>query len=291
MKLGFGPITWNNEDLAGLRPSTPYERVLDEIRECGFDGTELGDGFPRDSAVLGPVLASRGLEMSSAWCGLDLVGVKSEDADLAQAEALASLVGAVGGRCLNLAHRGTPERRGFAGRADEAGVPRLDEAGWERLARRCELAAGVAARHGLRAAFHPHAGTYVETEAEVDELGRRTDPELVGWCFDTGHAIYGGIDPVGFVRREGARIRHVHLKDVDGGMLARLRDERLGWEEGLRRYVFAELGQGVLDLGGVVAALREVDYGGWLIVEQDTTRLEPAAAARTARAALREVGL
>jgi inosose dehydratase len=291
MKVGMGPITWNNEDLADLRPPVGYEQVLDEIRASGFDGTELGDGFPRDPTILRAALEARGLAMPSAWCGLNLVDAEHAGDDERHVQALARLMSAVGGECLNLAHQGTPERRAWAGRADEPGAPRLDDAGWERVAGRCEAAGRIAREHGLRAAFHPHAGTYVETGDEVEELARRTDPELVGWCFDTGHAIYGGVDPVAFVRRHGARIRHVHLKDVDGVVFARLRAERAGWEDGLRSYVFAELGHGVLDLAGVIAALRDVGYQGWLIVEQDTSRRAPIEAARVARAALRGVGL
>lgn len=291
MQLGFGPITWNNEDLADDRVPVHYEQVLDEIRASGFAGTELGDGFPRDAGRLRAALESRGLAMPSAWCGLDLLDAACEASDLEHVAALARLVRATGGQYLNLAHQGTPERRAQAGRAGDPETPRLGAEQWRELALRCAAAGRVAREHGLRAAFHPHAGTYVETFEEVEELGRRVDPDLLGWCFDTGHALYGGIDPVDFIRRHGPRIVHVHLKDVDGAVLDRLRAARAGWEQGLRSYVFAELGDGLLDLAGVVAALRQIGYEGWLIVEQDTTPLEPIDAARRARAALRALGL
>jgi inosose dehydratase len=288
---GFSPITWNNEDLPDLRPHVPYERVLGDVRAAGFEGTELGDGFPRDPERLRAALRRRGLEMPSAWCGLDLAGEGSESSDLDCVRRMAELVAAVGGSFLNLAHRGTPERLAVAGRASHAGVPRLCPIEWERVAARCEMAGRIARAYGVQAVFHQHVGTYVETVDEVEELARRVDPALVGWCFDAGHAIYAGIDPVDFIRRHADRIRYVHLKDVDPAVLAQLRAEGLGWEAGLRRFVFAELGSGVLDLGGVIEALREIGYEGWLMVEQDTSRLEPIEAARAARAALRAVGV
>lgn len=291
MRLGFAPISWNNEDLPDLRPPTPFERILDEVAAAGYAGTELGDGFPRDPVALRDGLGARGLDLPAAWCGLNLVDPARERDDRRTVEERAALLSRIGGRFLNLAHYGSPERFAWAGRADRAGAPKLGAAEWATLAARCESAARVAADHGLRAVFHPHAGTFVETAAEVEEFAERVDPALVGFCFDVGHAIYGGIDPVDFIRRHGARIEYVHLKDIDLATLARLREERAGWERGLREYVFAELGHGTLDLRGVIGALRGAGYNGWLMVEQDTTRLEPAAAARIARAALREVGL
>src|SRR5205823_141791 len=228
LKPGFSPITWNNEDLPDLRPHIPYERVLGEVRAAGFEGTELGAGFPRDPETLRAALRHCGLELTSAWCGLDLVGEDSEASDLDCVRRLAELVAAVGGSFVNLAHRGTPARLASAGRANDACVSRLRPVEWERVAARCLAAGRIARAHGVQAVFHQHVGTYVETVDEVEELARRVDPALVGWCFDAGHAIYAGIDPVDFIRRQGDRIRYVHLKDVDPAVLARLRAEGAG---------------------------------------------------------------
>ena len=45
MRIGTAPINWNNADLTDWRPVVPYERVLAEIREAGYEGTEYGAGF------------------------------------------------------------------------------------------------------------------------------------------------------------------------------------------------------------------------------------------------------
>jgi inosose dehydratase len=99
---------------------------------------------------------------------------------------------------------------------------------------------------------------------------------------------YGGIDPIDVVRCHPERIAYIHLKDVDGEVLSELRAARLGFDDGIRKRVFTELGRGLLDVGGLLEALREIDYDGWLMVEQDSTWLAPAESARASRKYLRK---
>lgn len=287
MRLGFAPITWNNEDLAAeLGPAVPYTTVLDEIAAAGYLGTELGDGFPRDPAELREALTQRGLTLTSAWCGLRLFEVPPEE-DLRQTRLLCELLAAVGASFVNLAHQGTPARRRFAGRAIAA--EQLTEDQWEELAARVCAAAAVAGESGLVAAFHPHVGTWVESRAEVEELLSRA-PQLK-LCWDVGHALYAGADPVAVVHEHPERIAYVHLKDVDGGALRELKWQGLGFEEGIRRRVFTEVGRGLLDVPGLLQALKAANYDGWLMVEQDSTWLTPADSARASRAYLHSLGV
>ena len=286
--VGCAPIAWNNEDLHDLRPPVPYTSVLDDIQAAGFAGTELGAGFPRNPAVLRRALDERGLAMPSAWCGLALADGTS---DLEQTRRLCDLLAEVGANFVNLAHQGTPERRVWAGRATDPACPRLSAPEWDALAERVGQAAEVARAAGLQAAFHLHVGTWVETQDELHELLRRTDPALVKLCWDVGHALYAGFDPVEVVHRCADRIAYVHLKDVDGGVLDGLLAERAGFEEGIRRRVFTELGRGRLDVAGLLDALRGIGYAGWLMLEQDSTWLQPIESARISRACLRAFGV
>src|SRR5262249_31064700 len=152
---------------------------------------------------------------------------------------------------------------------------------------------------GMRVVVHHHAGTFVETPDEIDRLLVATDPELVGLLLDTGHAVYGGADPLEVLRRHGDRVRYLHLQDVRAGELARVRTTGIAMAEAWRHGVFCPLGEGVVDFPRVVEALRSRGYQGWLIVEQDVVpdqagRLEPEPfdSARRSRRYLREqVGL
>ena len=99
-----------------------------------------------------------------------------------------------------------------------------------------------------------------------------------------GHWLVGGGDPVTALRRYGDRVTHVHLKDVDPTVLARLRSGELAdFGAAVRSRVFTELGSGALDLGGCLAALAERDYRGWLMVEQDSAWGPPSEAAAIGR--------
>ena len=291
MKLGCAPITWNNEDLpAELGPPVSYTTVLDEVAAAGYAATELGDGFPREPAILGRALRERGLTLTSAWCGLDF-GSTAAAADLERTRRLCELLAGVGAAFVNLAHQGTPARMAFACRADDAAAPRLSAPEWDRFAERLCAAAEIARAFGLQAAFHAHVGTWVETRAELEELLRRAPAPLVTLCWDVGHAICGGMDPIGVIRDHPERIAYVHLKDVDGAVLAGVRRDAVGFTEAIRRRVFTEVGTGVLDVPGVLASLREIGYRGYLTVEQDSSWLAAATSARQSREYLRRAGL
>ena len=127
-------------------------------------------------------------------------------------------------------------------------------------------AAAIAADHGLRPAVHPHAGGYIEFEDEVERLLADSDLAL---CLDTGHAAYAGMAAQDALRAHGDRLTHVHLKDVRGDVLARVRDERLDFWAAIDAGVFCPLGHGVVDRRAVLAALGEAGYQGYATIEQD----------------------
>jgi inosose dehydratase len=291
MKLGFGPITWNNEDLpAAPAEQVPYTAVLDEVASAGYVGTELGRGFERDPSTLREALEARGLSMPSAWCALRFLEVAAEE-DLEHVRQLCALLSGVGASFVNLADHGTPERQACAGRAEAPGAPSLTDREWDALASRVIQASAVARQFGLQPVFHVHAGTRVETRSETEEFLRRVPASEVNLVWDVGHAIYGGVDPIEMVRAYPERIAYVHLKDVDPTVLDRLRRAGLGFADGIRQRVFTELGRGCLDVPGLLSALRAIGYDGWLMIEQDSTWLPPAESARVSREYLRTLGL
>jgi inosose dehydratase len=286
VSIGCVPIVWNNVDDPDLAPLVPYATILDELARLGFSGTQFGRGFPEGDA-LAAELERRGLRLAEWYCPLPASadGLTHEAVPLARAT-LARLV-ASGGEVLVVALDGSPERDPFSGRVT-TGAPRWPDPAFEGLAGLLDELAGLAPG-GVRVAFHPHTATWVEAPDEVDALADRLRGSAAGLCMDVGHYLVGGGDPVEAIRRHGPLIRHVHAKDVDPAVLARLASGELdGFMGAIRARLFTELGRGSLDLPGVVRALREIHYAGWLMVEQDSSWLPPAEAAEIGAIAVRE---
>jgi inosose dehydratase len=283
--IGCVPIVWNNVDLPDLAPTVPYDEILDAFARLGYAGTQHGRGFPEGEA-LHAELTRRNLRFAELYSALpaDADGLTAEADAIARAD-LARLV-AAGGEVLVVALDGSPERDAVSGRVAD-GAPRWREPAYDRLARLLGELAGEAP-DGVRVAFHPHTATWIEAPDEVDALADRLPGTGAGLCLDVGHYLVGGGDPVEAIRRHGPLITHLHAKDVDPAVLARLRaGEIAGFGAAIRERLFTELGNGALDLPGVVRALDAIGFEGWIMVEQDSSWLPPAEAAAIGLRALR----
>jgi inosose dehydratase len=270
MKVGTAPISWGVCELPEWGVVLPAERVLDEMAALGYAGTELGPwGYlPKDAATLGTALRGRGLALAGAFCPVTLHDPARYDEQLGYAMDTARLLADLGAPVLVLAEAGDHERARIAGRVSPED-PHFSDDEWKRFAAGANEIARRARELGLVTAFHPHAGTYVEAPREIDELLRRTDPALVGLCLDTGHVYYGGGDPLALLRRDPARVRHVHLKDVHHARYESALARRLDFTAAVGEDVFVPVGAGAIDMAGVLATLRDTGFDGWLIVEQD----------------------
>jgi len=114
----------------------------------------------------------------------------------------------------------SPSHASTQGRRTAA--PHLGAPEWDELAERVCQAAEIARQHGLQATFHLHAGTWVESRADLDELLRRAPAPLVKLCWDVGHAVCGEVDPIAVVRT----IQR-HGINVIGNFIFGLRDDTL----------------------------------------------------------------
>jgi len=287
-RVATAPVNWNNDDVPDIRPHLPYPALLREMREAGYTATEFGSALPVDPAVTGPALAREGLTMVSAFCAVPLRAPDALERHGERLDGVARLLHALGSDLILLSDAIQAERSAWAGRAFGVGAPRLDDRARSVFVANVHDVCRRMAKIGLRVAFHHHAATYVEAPDEVRWLLDETDPDLLGLCLDTGHLTYGGGDATWFARTYASRVRHVHLKDVDRAKLETARAQGWSFEQALRAYLFPPLGEGMVDFAGVLGALADAGYGGWLVVEQDTQEGSGLDAARRNRRFLAE---
>jgi inosose dehydratase len=267
LSIASAPGAWGIEPPVSPR-YPPWTRVLDEIAEAGFNGCELGPiGYlPRGQELI-QALASRGLKMPAAFVMEPLSAPDAFHRTVALARETCGVLESVGAKTLILIDGLHPSRSATAGRSEDAA--RLDLSLWEQLMTTAQAICQVAAEHGLSIAFHPHAGTNVEFEDEIDRLMSDLDSPNAGICIDTGHAVFAGIDPARLARRYASRLVHVHLKDVDDAVLQRCLAGSASFEQAVASGVFTPLGGGSIDLEDFADALRAAGYEGWATFEQD----------------------
>jgi inosose dehydratase len=256
-----------------LGGETPLETILTDSQEIGFQGVELGGKFPRDPAVLRPLLAGYGLDLVGGWYSGELL-TRDVDAEIAAAQDHLNLLKAMGSTVFvhaetsNAIHsqRGVPLSM----------TPRLDEAGWKAFGARMTGFADYIASQGLKFAYHHHLGTVVERPEDLEAFLKITGAS-VGLTLDTGHAALGGIDPVAAIRAHPKRIAHVHCKDVRRQVFAEVRAKDTSFLDGVLAGMFTVPGDGGLDYAAVMRALADIDYSGWIIIEaeQDPAVCDP----------------
>ena len=309
IRVANAPCSWGALEFEGLQgEQIPYRQMLDELRDTGYVGTELGDwGYmPTEPAALRTELERRTLTMVGAFVPVPLKHADAHARGEATALRVARLLAAAentraSGRLplvILADDNGTdPLRTTHAGRVTpEMG---LGPGEWETFARGAErIARTVREETGLPTAFHHHCAGYVETPDEVARLLEMTDPALLGLVFDMGHYLYGsgavdGSLVLEGLDRFGARVRHVHFKDCHPRIAQEARAGGWDYFTAVRHGVFCELGQGAVPFPQVAGWLREHGYDGWIVVEQDVLpgMGTPKASAQRNRTYLRSLGL
>jgi inosose dehydratase len=258
-RVAAAPISWGVCEVPGWGLQLPPERVLPEIAALGFEATELGPigWLPLEPVALQAQLDRYGLRLVGGFVPLvlherDLGPTRTEAERIARVLAAADAEMFVAAVVMD---------------AGWAMPGPLDDAAWRRLTDHLAEIQELVAETGLQLVLHPHAGTLVEGEEEIERVLAATQVPL---CLDTGHLSIAGVDPVEFTRRHVERIAHVHLKDVDFGLAERFRSGELTLVEATQKGLFRPLGQGDAAISEVVELLERKGYERWLVLEQDT---------------------
>ena len=255
-RVAGAPISWGVCEVPGGGYQLPADRVLAEMAAVGLTATEFGPvGYlPADPGPRAALLAEHGLSAAGGFVPV----VLHEPGAL---DTVDRALDAFGGGHPVLVLAAATGQEGYDTRSD------LDAGGWATLLANLDRAAARAAERGFTATLHPHVGTMVEGP---DEVHRVLDGSGISLCLDTGHLLIGGTDPAELARAAAARIGHVHLKDVTAAVAHKVADHEISYTDGVSGGLYRPLGQGDVDVAGVVGALEAAGYRGWYVLEQDT---------------------
>jgi len=249
LEYGYAAITWGND----------FTKAIDEIAEVGFRGVQLraGDGlldrFGDKPAALRELLAGKRLAFPIFSSGNLSIDPAREQEMIDLHTRHAKFVSAAGGRYLQV----IDERPKRAVVADD----------YKRLGRLLTELSKRVRDAGATVVYHHHMNSTGEKPQEVAAVLDAADRRVVRLLFDTTHYQQGGGDPAAAIRQYREWIEVLHLKDVRPA--AARGSGGSGGSGGSDGYQFVELGRGRVDLKAVFAALNEINFKGWGVVELD----------------------
>lgn len=268
-KLGISPINWVNEDIPELGDHYTFEDLITDMSNLGFIGTEMSRKFPKNVKILRNALAQKGIQLTSQWKSVLFSDPEYRENELhAYREHVRFL------KQMGCKHVVTCEIRGSIHwdprRApNEKEVVRFTDDEWENMVEGLHQAGEICREYDMELVYHHHVGTVVERPEEIDRLMETTDPELVSLLFDTGHAFYGGSDPLTVLKKYYDRIKYIHLKDVRQEVIERVRKENIDFITSIVQGVFTVPGDGRIDFTPIFKELIERNYRGWAIIEAE----------------------
>lgn len=222
------------------------EHMVRVAAAAGFQGLEpelvmLGDSWTVPG--LADVLRRHGIALAALVLAQPWRTATETDAERAAADVAVSTAAALGAKLVLVPLPG-PDRSDLFER-QRATIACMDA-----VARR-------AADAGVSSTFHPNSppGSLFRTAGDYAVMAELL-PERIGYTPDVGHIAKGGMDPLDVVRHWGARVDHVHVKDLaaDG--------------------TWAPTGAGVVDIAGVLDQLRSTGYAGWVTFEDESPQAE-----------------
>jgi inosose dehydratase len=275
--IGTHPINWVGEDVLEHGDHYTADDILRDVAALGLKGVEMGRKFPTDPDELKRLLDRYGIRLVSQWKSVLLSDISRRDRELASYREHAEFLKKMGCEVISTAEIGGSLHWDPRRSANETEVERLSDREWKVFAEGLNQAGEIARELGMKLVYHHHAGTVVERPEEIDHLMELTDPELVFLLYDTGHAYYGGNDPLELLRKHVRRVKYVHLKDVRVQRLMEAREKNWDFKTCIRNNVFTVPGTGELDFRDILKTLLENGYSGWAMLEgeQDPAQHNP----------------
>ncbi|CAH0238785.1 myo-inosose-2 dehydratase [Erwinia aphidicola] len=289
VKLAIAPIGWTNDDMPELGSENTFQQIVSEMALAGFTGSEVGSKYPRDPAVLKPMLDIRGVQIVNAWFSTFFAnGDKAKTID--EFINHRDFLHAMGARVIGCSEQSLSIQGTTKAVLEEK--PLFSDEQWRLTAEGYNELAKLAAEKGMTVGLHHHMGTGIQTTAEIDRFMAATNDDVY-LLFDTGHAYYSEGSQqamLDILTKYLPRINHVHLKDVRDEVVAQVKSQKLSFLDGVKKGTFTVPGDGVIDFKPVFKILDDFGYKGWMVVEaeQDPALANPFEYAVKARKYIRE---
>ena len=272
--VGYSVISW---------PDDQFDQALEGISSVGYKGVQLmGEvvaNYPGDKALaMRDRLKKLNLVPTALSCHNVPLAPGKSDVSYANFRLDVDFMKTLGGIFFQVTDGGHPKVK-YSADDVKTLCESMNELG------------KIAKDSGMTLGYHPHFGTLGETREGVRQLMDATRPEYVKLIVDVAHVTLGGCDPAEVIRTYHERLAFFHFKDCrkDTSDLV-----HTNYEKGARaRIRFCEVGQGVVDFPSIMAAIRDVNFKGWVIVELDRYLPPPGGPTESARinkAALEKLG-
>ena len=288
VKLAIAPIAWTNDDMPELGKENTFEQCISEMALAGFIGTEIGNKYPDDPAILKKALDLRGLTICNAWFSTFFTSEPPE-VTVNSFKKKIDFLYRVGARIVGVSEQGNS----IQGNMDLpvlSASPVFTAEEWQKVSEGMNQLGRIAEEKGMTLTYHHHMGTGIQTMEEIDQFMEMTDQELVFLLYDTGHAGFSDIDPLKLVEKYIRRIKHIHLKDIRKDVFEQVKEENMSFLRAVKAGVFTVPGDGMIEFKPIFEVLAEYDYQGWMVVEaeQDPTIANPLEYALKARDYIKE---
>ena len=259
LKAGHTGITWDND----------VPQALEDCGKLGFHGFEtFGQVMEAwdSNGGMERVLDPNHVPLVSAYCTFNMVDPSKRQDELAKITRWGQLLKKHNGKVVVMGPNPV-NRQSYVFADHKADI----------VASLNEVAKAITDL-GLVAALHQHTGTCVMTREETYGTLEAVDTKYVKFGPDVGQLAKGGNDPVKVVSDFASIIRHVHLKDFDGG------NAFVG---------YCPLGEGKVDLPKVLDILEQSGNDLMIMAELDSAPYMPVTATKAAttnRDYLRKMG-
>jgi len=288
VKLAMAPIGWTNDDMPDLGKENSFQQCVSEMALAGYTGSEVGSKYPKDPAVLKPMLEVRGIQICNQWYSSFLASKPYAEVEADFRKQL-SFLKAMGADVIGPSEQ-TRSCQGDLKKSVFSGKTVFTDEEFKAVCVGLNKLGAIAKDEGMKLAFHHHMGTGIQTMEEVDRFLNETDPDKVYLLFDSGHFSFSEEDPVAALKKYISRVGHVHLKDMRKDVFAQVKAQDSSFLDAVRAGVFTVPGDGSVDFPSLFAILEENDYAGWMVVEaeQDPAKANPFVYAKNARAYIRK---